>query len=235
MLLSNRTITLPNAASQIDWQAASKAIGAVHESAAIVEMDGWETNKGIFELPSEVQERLRPLSGTVIASGSKWGLVPGERVIVSRDLGMWLGGFSGGGYEAKGQVRVYGPCSPNSRHYIEGFGGIFAVIEEMNMRCIKDKVLIQMEKPVSSDMGLHLPDDSKYRPPTATVVSAGPEATLAKPGERGHVLKAGDKVLYNVLAVQQSLYGDGSKYGLDGEMTDYAFIRSADIYAVLGG
>lgn len=229
MLLGDKVCTIAPTNTGADVNAALRAF-QVAPWALAVEMDGWQESLCGFELPSTVQERLRPTTGTLIGVGADWleHVSPGDAVIVDRAVGYWFTGFDFGGYEAHGQVRVYGTGTGASlvpRHY-PALDAVMGVMEDTGIRAVGRWVLIRRDKPHQSEFGLELPDSQKYRSGKAVVVSGTGRV-------KGLDIEPGSKVLYNVEAVATTLEGLAHRYPqYEGDAEDYCFIDAREILMV---
>lgn len=106
----------------------------------------------------------------------------------------------------------------------------------MTIQAIGDKVLLRRDPVTVSAGGVLLKDTNQNRPPYGSVVSAGSLAFMCKGGKAGDDsprLQAGQRVLYNQMAVIEELTGDAAPFGLDGDVSDYAFIRACDCLSVV--
>lgn len=229
MLLGDKVCTVAPTTSGADVDAALRAFQAA-PWAIVVEMDDWpETSHGL-ELPEQVKERLRPTTATVIGRGEDWAdwLSVGDAVVVDRAIGYWFVGFDVGGYEANGQVRVYGTATGASlvpRHY-PAIDAVMGVMEDTGIKAIGRWVLIKREKPAETSFGLELPDSQKYRSGKATVISGTGKT-------KGLEIGPGSRVVYNVQAVVTTLYGLKDRYPqYEGDADDYCFIDSREILMV---
>lgn len=230
MLLGDRICTVAATECHADIEAARIAF---HPApwAIVVEMHEWPESFGSLALPDSVSERLRPTTATVIGVGERWfdHLMEGDQVIVDRKVGYWFAGFDAGGYEARGQVRVYGTGTGSSlvpRHY-RALDGIMGKIETEGIKAIGRWVLIKRDPPHQTEFGLELPDSQKYRSGKATVVSG-----TGHPD--GLEISVGDRIVYNVHAAATTIEGLESRYpGLyPGDPNDYCFIDSREILMV---
>lgn len=229
MLLGHRVCTVAPTTTGADVEVALRAFQTA-PWAIVVEMDDWpETSHGL-ELPTSVQERLRPTTATVIGRGSDWAehVTPGDKVIVDRATGYWFTGFDFGGYEASGQVRVYGTATGASlvpRHY-PAIDAVMGVMEDAGIRAVGRWVLIKRDKPAQTEFGLELPDSQKFRSGKAVVVSGTGRV-------KGLDIKPGTRVLYNVEAVATTLEGLKDRYPqYEGDAEDYCFIDAREILLV---
>lgn len=229
MLLGDKVCTVAPTMSGADPEAALRAFQAAPWAVA-VEMDEWPEQSHGLELPSTVQERLRPTTAVVIGVGSNWEpyLSVGDAVVVDRAVGMWYAGFDFGGYEATGQVRIYGTnTGQGARWHYEALEGIMGKLEQEGIKAVGRWVFIKRDPPHQTEFGLELPDTQKYRSGKAEVISG----TGRTPGLG---IVPGARVLYNVHAAQTTLEGLTERYpGLyPGDPADYCFIDSAEILLV---
>ena len=93
------------------------------------------------------------------------------------------------------------------------------------IRPLHDKVLLERdEAETQTASGIFLPESSKEKPMTATVVAVGPGKINTETGDRTPIgLKAGEKVIISKWA--------GSEIKLDGE--DYLLVDASEILAVV--
>lgn len=167
----------------------------------------------------------KPDVGTVIASVEP-DIAPGDRMLYAPWAGLWLRPFRVGGLKVS-DMRFYG-CPDGAMDATmvmrEDLQDVLpAKVEGRTVTPIRDMVVIRRDKAASKSFGLVLPDDNKLRPLKATVVSAGPAAKVSP----------GDRVIYNPSAVCIGLKSLGNVEGWEGDLEDYAFVRSMNLLAVL--
>lgn len=203
-----------------------------------VEMDPHEHTSGSLLLADNDAEMLRPQSGTVLASGQPW-CCPGDRVLVSRQIGLWLSDVTIGRWGAEGQVRVYGvgTRSDPEGSYYDPSAGIYAIMGE-ELTPIKNWVLVKRDSAEEESAGgILLSLGERYRGMKATVVASG-EGRVYDDGSRQEMPKPGTRVAYNVLAPKGEILNLEERYPslLDrwgGKSDDYALIDVLELLAEL--
>ncbi len=97
--------------------------------------------------------------------------------------------------------------------------------KKVNLRPIHDKILVERDEPTAQTAaGIYLPESSKEKPTTATVLAVGDGTLNDKTGERIPLdVKVGDRIIL-------SKWG-GTEIKLDGE--EYLIINASDVLAIV--
>lgn len=230
-VLENR-IQLGDLTHDIDWQKASRSIRALR-GRVVVEMLPVPEKVGLIHLPDS-NANIRPDVGVVLANSLK-ALNPYDRktmsqyhpyctakgVVVLPPLvgalvavrpydGTWLEGADCGEYTPKGQIRVYGTFSQYAEpQRCDWWDSIICEIQaDMTLKPYGDKIIFKLDPILSTEGGIILADQSKYRTGMATVQAVGPLVFDVRPG---------DRVCLNLEHLtQQGLTIDGAEDGLVG-------------------
>lgn len=211
----------------------------------VVVMDEKEEKRGEILLPKVVAGHIRCDTGTVVACGAKryldesgeftapMDVQAGDRVLVLPMAGVWwrdcrVTAIGKDGFkEWRGrEVRFYGIVSEDE--YAPRFEDLFimAVLEEKEIVCKRDWVLIKKDPAKHEKSGLLLPDSQRLGKWTATVFGASDSAREAG-------ITPGCRVIYHAPATVVDIDFTPSDYGLPGEREDYAFVRHQEAYGVL--
>lgn len=222
------SIYLGSRPAPVDLDAAATVFESPPGRAAVL-MDLKKEAIGSILLPDEVSGRLRPDVGTVLTSGHE-SMKPGDRVIVSPYAGKWMEGVEIGAFKASSQVRFYGsiaiPGTPASLRDI--FDDIMATLSEKQITCLGGNILVRRPSLREKEGSIYVPDASKKRAPVATVVSAGPDCTFAKPGMQVLLLNS---AVNTADALSLRYFSD--EIELEGSIEDYAFITENAIMQIL--
>lgn len=97
--------------------------------------------------------------------------------------------------------------------------------KKVNLRPLHDKILVERDEPTAQTAaGIFLPESSKEKPTTATVLAVGEGTLNETTGKRTPLsVKTGDRIIL-------SKWG-GTEIKLDGE--EYLIINAADVLAVV--
>lgn len=210
-----------------NWQLASKIVRPKN-NVLFVEMYPHHKQIGRVVLPSTVGGHLRPDAGTVIAAGYQIDEVkPGEKVLVLPYNGSWFSDVKFGAYESENELRVYGIASKNEKVYIEEDWNlsVIAVMEDKRIRPVGQWCLIRRDSLIEkSSGGIQFTEKEKYRSQLATVVYAGTRCTI----------QDGSRTMYRGQATVIDLAFLKVRYPeLEGDGSDYAFIKECDLYGVV--
>lgn len=212
------------------WEPLAKGLKLRSGIVAVVP-DAEPETAGSILLPEECASNRKPDIGTVVASADP-AYEPGDRVIYAPWGGAWFRPFVGCGVKVK-DLRLYGllPSDEPEKWDTEPVEDVLPCKVHMKrLLPIKDKVLLKRDAvrhKSSGGLSLELPDDAKYRPLKATVVSAGP---LAMVGDEP--LKPGDRVVYNPGSLMLGLKSLGPVEGLDeDDMDAYGIVGAGNIFA----
>ena len=97
--------------------------------------------------------------------------------------------------------------------------------KKVNLRPLHDKILVERDEPTAQTAaGIYLPESSKEKPTTATVLAVG-EGTLNE--------STGDRVALDVTVGDRIILSKwgGTEITLDGE--DYLIINASDVLAIV--
>jgi co-chaperonin GroES (HSP10) len=205
MPVRENVIQLGELTHTIDWRKASRSIRVLKGRVA-VEMLPEPDRVGRILLPG-ANANIRPDVGVVVASDS-WapGIDPDSVLTISRTHcvkgryirapkprtlvcvrpydGTWLEDADCGDYTPQGQIRVYGTFAEyeGEPQYCNWWDSI--ICEAETLKPYGDKILFRLDPVESTQGGIILADDSKYRTGMATVEQVGPLVFDVKPGER---------------------------------------------------
>lgn len=95
----------------------------------------------------------------------------------------------------------------------------------INVRPLHDKLIVERDEAESiTSSGIYLPESSKDRPKTGTVIAVGDGRLNSETGERVAMsVKNGDKIIFTSYA--------GTEMKLDGE--EYLIMNEGDILAIV--
>lgn len=187
---------------------------------------------GRILLPDNAGADRKPDVGTVVSSGEP-DIQPGDRMLYAPWAGSWFRPFSVGGYKVP-DLRFYGLVDAGDPTKVvrEPMEDILPCkVELRTLKPIRDVVVIRRDPLKHTTRGgfaLELSAESKARTLKATVVAAGPLATL-----NGVTLKDGDRVIYNPSGLVLDLTSLGPIEGWFGEAGDYALIRAGNLFALI--
>ena len=96
---------------------------------------------------------------------------------------------------------------------------------KVRIRPLHDRLIVERDEAASqTDAGIYLPESSKDRPKSGTVVSVGDGRLNTDTGERIAMgVKAGDKIIFTSYA--------GTEIKLDGD--EYLIMNESDILAIV--
>lgn len=213
------------------WELIAERL-AVNSGIVAVVPDREPDKSGLILLPDNASSDRKPDFGTVVSSGEP-DLKPGDRVLYAPWAGSWFRPFVVGGYKVP-DLRFYGLVDGGDptkvvREPLEDI--LPCKVESRTLKPIRDVVVLRRDPLKHTTRGgfeLELSSESKARTLKATVVAAGPLATLG-----GRQLEAGMRVIYSPSGLVLDLTSLGAIDGWFGDAGDYALIRSGNLFAVI--
>lgn len=223
----NRLFIVGRFGEEMDLVSAAMSVDPL-PGRVLLAMDAPRESRGSFALGLEAENNMRSDVGTVLASGAD-DVLPGERLTILPANGKSFARVSYRTFNHVGRLIWLGVDSMTDdviERPLEET--VVCKVSGMGIEPFRDWCLIRRNATVGKVGELYLPDEVKFRDSTARLIAKG----VAADDAARRTLELGADYIYRQSSVIVDIdVDDWETYGYEGEMSDYAFIRSANLYA----